>query len=193
MTRSRLISIITATLLCLYGTVSAVAQNVDDDSYRYDIGVNLGMSGYAGDANTNLMKHIGFGGQLSMRYMPNSRMAFRAVLSGASLSGNTADTDNALPEGAQYEFTASNFDLSVRYEFNFFAYGIGETYSPIYPLGTRRKIQTAPALEPDGRIHDDQGVRRSRRRQVAVGPQRHKKFIRKKYRLGVHDLHRHQL
>ncbi len=131
MTRSRLISIITATLLCLYGTVSAVAQNVDDDSYRYDIGVNLGMSGYAGDANTNLMKHIGFGGQLSTRYMPNSRMAFRAVLSGASLSGNTADTDNALPEGAQYEFTASNFDLSVRYEFNFFAYGIGETYKKL--------------------------------------------------------------
>lgn len=129
--RHHLIFTAIATIMSVCFSLGASAQNVDDDSYRFDAGVNLGMSGYLGDANSSLFKHAGFGGQLSMRYMPNSRMAFRAVLQAASLSGNTADTDNALPEGAVYDFKATNYDLSVRYEFNFFPYGIGETYKKL--------------------------------------------------------------
>lgn len=111
--------------------VKALAQNVDDDSYRYDVGLSLGLSGYLGDANNSLTKHLGFDAQLTGRYMPNSRMAFRAVLATGSLSGNTADVGSALPDDAVYSFSSRFYDLSVRYEFNFFAYGIGETYKKL--------------------------------------------------------------
>lgn len=107
----------------------AGAQAHDDLSCRFDAGASIGMSGYIGDANnSSFLKRPGVGGNIAMRYLPNSRMAFRAVLSAASLSGNTADWDNVLPGGLNYSFKATNVDLSLRYEFNFMPYGIGETY-----------------------------------------------------------------
>lgn len=125
------IIVVNVVVMCMLQLSEMHAQNVDDDSYRFDAGLNVGMSGYIGDANTDLLKHTGFGGQLSMRYMPNSRMAFRGVLTAASISGDTADSDNKLPGGENYSFSATVYDLSVRYEFNFFAYGIGETYKKL--------------------------------------------------------------
>lgn len=126
MTRLRL-TLFTLMTACL---LSKAADN--DDSYRFDAGAGIGMSGYLGDANgSNIFKRPGAGGQLSARFLPNSRMAFRAVATVATLSGNTADWDNVLPGGENYSFKATDFDLSLRYEFNFFAYGIGETYKQL--------------------------------------------------------------
>jgi predicted porin len=70
------------------------------------------------------------------------------VLSTLSLSGNTADLDNVLPEGKEYSFSSQVYDLGVRYEFNFFSYGIGETYkrlrrwSPYLTLGVGATLAT---------------------------------------------------
>lgn len=111
-------------------------------TYKFDFGGQLGMSGYLGDANgSSIFKHPGFGAGVSFRYLPNYRMALRGVLNVIGLSGNTADFDNVLPADAQYKFSSTVYDLSVRYEFNFFPYGIGETYknlrrwSPYIALG----------------------------------------------------------
>lgn len=99
------------------------------ESYKYDFGVGVGMSGYLGDANeSNLFKHVGLAANADVRYIFNSRWAAKAQLGVATLSGNTADFDNFLPGGAQYSFKSTAFDLSVKGEANFFAYGIGETY-----------------------------------------------------------------
>ena len=58
--------------------------------YKFDIGAQLGMSGYIGDANrSNPFAHPGFDGEISMRYLPDTRWALRAVLSTFSLSGDT--------------------------------------------------------------------------------------------------------
>lgn len=110
--------------------------------YKFDIGAQLGMSGYIGDANNaNLLKHPGFDGELSMRYIANVRWAFRGVLSCLGLSGDTADIPNVLPDGQQFAFTSTVYGLDVRAEFNFLPYGIGETYkqlrriSPYLTLG----------------------------------------------------------
>lgn len=117
------------TLYLLTAGLMAQAGTDDDASCRFDAGASVGISGYLGDANSsNFLKHPGFGGNLAMRYLPNSRMAFRAVLSAASLSGDTADWDNVLPGGENYSFKATDIDFSIRYEFNFMPYGIGETY-----------------------------------------------------------------
>ncbi len=127
MKRHGCISVTLVTLLLVMLLPAAVrAQSAP---YKFDFGVQLGMSGYLGDANrASLMKHPGFDGELSFRYIPNTRFAIRGVMSVLGLSGDTADMDNVLPGGANYSFTSTVYDLGARGEFNFFAYGIGETY-----------------------------------------------------------------
>ncbi len=97
--------------------------------YKWDVGVSLGMSGYIGDANVaNPFRHPGFTADVAGRYIIDTRWALRGSFTTLGLSGNTADMSNVLPDGAQYEFTSQVYDLTVRGEFNFFPYGIGETY-----------------------------------------------------------------
>lgn len=100
----------------------------DQTPYKFDAGAGLGISGYAGDASGSVFSHPGFMGEVTGRYLPNTRWAFRAVFSILTLSGNTANMENVLPGGAQYEFKSQVYDLGLRAEFNFFPYGIGETY-----------------------------------------------------------------
>ncbi|MDE7151345.1 MAG: hypothetical protein K2O27_03690 [Candidatus Amulumruptor sp.] len=123
---NKLLVTLTVLMLC----ASSAWGRIDDaETYRFDIGAGLGMSGYLGDANESSIFHKpGFAANLQMRYLFNERTAIRAQLTGLSLSGNTADFDNMLPGGEQYSFSAFATDLSVRGEFNFLPYGMGETY-----------------------------------------------------------------
>lgn len=128
MTQRLLTILIAFPAIIMSGGTGAMSQDFVE-SYRYDIGVGLGMSGYLGDANeSNLFKHPGFAVNAGVRYLFDSRWAAKAQLSMATLSGNTAEFDNALPGNAQYDFKSTVYDLSVKGEANFFAYGIGETY-----------------------------------------------------------------
>lgn len=120
-------------------TLIAEAQTAP---YKFDFGAEIGMSGYIGDANrTNIFKKPGFDGELSARYIGDARWALRGVLSTFGLSGSTEGMSDILPGDAFYSFTSQVYELSVRGEFNFFAYGIGETYkrlrrwSPYLTLG----------------------------------------------------------
>ncbi|MDE6489246.1 MAG: outer membrane beta-barrel protein, partial [Paramuribaculum sp.] len=110
--------------------ISFDAAAADDvESYKYDFGVGLGMSGYLGDANeSSLFKHPGLAAALNMRYLFDSRWALRAQLGFSTISGNTSEFENVLPFGENYSFKSTVADLSVRGECNFFAFGIGETY-----------------------------------------------------------------
>ncbi|MDE6288981.1 MAG: outer membrane beta-barrel protein [Muribaculaceae bacterium] len=127
MLRRPLIMIILAlTAACCGQRVAAQAAVAP---YKFDLGANLGMSGYIGDANsTNPFRHAGFTGDIAGRYIIDTRWALRASLMMAGLSGNTADMSNVLPDGAEFSFTSTVYDLTVRGEANFFNYGIGETY-----------------------------------------------------------------
>ena len=122
---SETIAIVPAMLLSI---ASATAQ-APVAPYKFDFGAMAGMSGYIGDANSsNPFKHPGFTADLTGRYIIDTRWAIRASLGLASLSGNTGDVANVLPDGAFYEFKSTVYDFTVRGEANFFAYGIGETY-----------------------------------------------------------------
>lgn len=109
--------------------------------YKYSIGAQLGMSGYLGDASSNLFAHPGFTATGDFRYHYDSRWVFGGSLGFQTLSGSTADMDNYLPDGAVYDFKSTVVDLNARVEFNFFSFGIGETYkkmrrwSPYLTLG----------------------------------------------------------
>ncbi len=143
--------IITALLL----TAASLGSAGQSTPYKFDIGAGLGMSGYIGEANrSSLMKHPGFVGELSFRYLPDVRWAFRGTLSLLTLSGSTADMDDVLPSAGpeSYDFKSTVYDLGGRVEFNFFSYGIGETYkrlrrwSPYLTLGVGVKFKVSPRV-----------------------------------------------
>ena len=125
----KLLKILVMVVVALAATAQRVAAEDLVESYKFDFGAGLGMSGYLGDANTsNLFAHPGFAANLGIRYLFNSRFAAKAQLEMAQLSGNTADYDNVLPDAAQFSFKSTAYSLLIKGEANFFAYGIGETY-----------------------------------------------------------------
>lgn len=136
-----LLALLFALLAPLRSAAQATAQ---PETYRWDIGAGLGMASYLGDANdSGLFSHTSLGAAASLRYLINTRFALRGVLNYASLSGSTADMENVIPalRDEPYSFSSSLTDLQVRGEYNFFAYGIGESYkqlrriSPYLALG----------------------------------------------------------
>lgn len=99
-----------------------------EETYKFDIGGQIGMSGYLGDASSSIFSHPGFAGGLSFRYLPDVRWSLRTLANVQSISGDTRGMDDVFPGGAQYSFKATVIELQERIEFNFFPYGIGETY-----------------------------------------------------------------
>ena len=130
-------------VLFVMATIASLTPACAQDArYKWDFGVAAGMSGYIGDANSGFpFRHPGAAVSITGRYNFDARWALRANAGLATISGNTADIDNVLPGGAEYSFKSTVYDFGVRGEFNFFPYGIGETYkrlrrcSPYISLG----------------------------------------------------------
>lgn len=123
-------------LVILFTLVALAAPRLQaqEETYRFDVGAQVGMAGYLGDASSNIFGHPGFSGGVSWRYLPDARWAVRALLNVMSLSGDTADMDDVLPGQAHYSFKSTAYDLGGRVEFNFFSYGIGESYKKLRRL-----------------------------------------------------------
>lgn len=107
----------------------------EDDDYRYEAGVGVGMSGYLGDANTaNLFAHPGWNVEGLFRYIINPRFGLKTNLFIGGVKGNSADMTNVFPEGNTFEFSTSFYEASEMFEFNFFNYGIGRKYQKLSRL-----------------------------------------------------------
>lgn len=116
--------ILTATLAIIF-THKANAQ----EDYRFDIGGGIGMSGYLGDANTaNLYQNPGWDAELFLRYIGNTRWGFKTNFYVGSLSGDSSQMSNVFPGNATYKFSNTFYEIGEMAEFNFFPYGIGESY-----------------------------------------------------------------
>lgn len=99
------------------------------EDYRFDIGGGVGMTGYLGDANTaNLWQHPGWDIELLFRYILSPRWGLKTNFYTGGLSGNSADMTNVFPGGQNYKFSTTFFEIGEMAEFNFFNYGMGETY-----------------------------------------------------------------
>ncbi len=119
-----------AALAAMPGRVSA-----QEETYKFDLGVQLGLDGYLGDVNeSNMFAKPGVSGGVSFRYLADTRWAVRGVFNAYSLSGDSSKFDNVFPGGESYSFKSTAYDLGARIEFNFFAYGIGETYKHLRRL-----------------------------------------------------------
>lgn len=87
------------------------------------------MTGYLGDANTStLFKRPSWDVELIFRYLANTRWSFKTNFFVGGLSGDSADMLNVFPNGQTYKFSTIFYELSELAEFNFFGYGMGETY-----------------------------------------------------------------
>lgn len=116
-------------IMTAMATVSCHAMAYAQEDYRFDAGGGLGMTGYLGDANTsNLWKRPSWDAELLFRYMANPRWAFKTGFYFGSLSGDSSDMENVFPDDNTYKFNTAFYELSEMAEFNFFNYGMGETY-----------------------------------------------------------------
>ena len=99
------------------------AQTQVAPDYKYEIGGMAGGSFYMGDANkTTLFKQMNPGLGIVFRYNANFRIAFKADLAWASVSGSTKGLENVFPDNAQVSFNRNLFELGGQFEFNFFPY-----------------------------------------------------------------------
>lgn len=114
-----------ALLGLVFGGKNALAQ----EDYRFDIGGGIGMTGYLGDANTStLFQRPSWDIELLFRYIASPRWNFKTNFFVGGLSGNSADMTNVFPSNETYKFSTVFYELAELAEFNFFSYGIGETY-----------------------------------------------------------------
>jgi len=91
--------------------------------FKFEIGGMAGGSFYMGDANkTTLFKNLNPGAGVVFRYNANFRIAFKADLAWAGVSGSTAGLANVFPDNAQASFSRNLFELGGQFEFNFFPY-----------------------------------------------------------------------
>lgn len=87
------------------------------------------MTGYLGDANTsNLWQSPSWDMELLFRYIANPRWAFKSNFYVGGLSGDSSRMTNVFPSGETYKFTTTFYEIGEMAEFNFFNYGMGESY-----------------------------------------------------------------
>lgn len=120
----RLLHILSA-ILATVAFKPAMAQ----EDYRFDIGGGVGMTGYLGDANTaNLWQNPSWDVEGVFRYMMNPRLALKTNIFVGGLSGNSAQMTNVFPNDETYKFSTTFYEVGELFEFNFFNYGMGESY-----------------------------------------------------------------
>lgn len=107
----------------------AMSNAFAQEDYRFEIGGGIGMTGYLGDANTaNLYQNPGVDGEILFRYIANPRWGFKTNFYLGTLSGNSAQMTNVFPNGETFKFSTTFFELGELAEFNFFNFGMGESY-----------------------------------------------------------------
>ena len=112
-------------LLATFLPTKTMAQ----EDYRFDIGAGLGMTGYLGDANTaNLWSEPGWDFEALFRYIANPRWAFKTNFYAGNLRGDSSKMTNVFPGGETFSFSTTFYELGEMVEFNFFNYGMGESY-----------------------------------------------------------------
>lgn len=99
------------------------------EDYRFDMGGGVGMTGYLGDANTsNLYANPSWDVEILFRYIMNPRINWKTNFYAGGLRGDTSKMENILPDGRNFRFSTTFYELGEMFEFHFFNYGMGESY-----------------------------------------------------------------
>lgn len=129
----------------------ATGARADGLEYRYEVGAMIGAGSYYGDANyVSPIDNFNIMGGLLWRYNINPRMAVKADLAVARITGTTEGKDNVFP-GGEVRFGRMLYELGAQYECHFFAYGDGTGYkrshrwTPYVLAGVGMTYAPAPA------------------------------------------------
>ena len=110
-------------------TAISIPAMFAQEDYRFELGGGIGMTGYLGDSNTsNLWSHPSWDTEILFRYIMNPRWALKTNFYIGGLSGDASQMTDVLPELRDYSFSTTFYEIGELAEFNFFNYGIGETY-----------------------------------------------------------------
>lgn len=132
----------TAVLLALF-VLPAQAQ--ESSEYLLEVGTGAGLTTYEGDFNSNLLTGMQPAFALVAKYKQNPRMAWTAALTYSKLKGSSKDAstwypadpdvllptvvaDGSMPAALDWTFDNPVMDLTLRYEYNFWAYGTGREF-----------------------------------------------------------------
>jgi hypothetical protein len=122
--------LLTALLISHFSFLICSVAAQDEPEYRLEVGAGVAMTTYLGDFNGNLTKEMQPAFALVTKYKMNPRMALGATLTYGHMKGSSKNTKTWYPETAEmpYSFNNQLIDLSLRYEYNFWAYGTGREY-----------------------------------------------------------------
>ena len=115
-------------ILLVLATASASFAARAQEDYRFDIGGGIGMTGYLGDASSNLYASPSWDAEILFRYIYNPRFNFKTNFYVGGLGGDTSKMDDILPDGENFKFTTTFYELGEMVEFHFFNYGMGDRY-----------------------------------------------------------------
>ena len=115
-------------ILLVLATASASFAARAQEDYRFDIGGGIGMTGYLGDASSNLYATPSWDAEILFRYIYNPRFNFKTNFYVGGLGGDTSKMDDILPDGENFKFTTTFYELGEMVEFHLFNYGMGERY-----------------------------------------------------------------
>ena len=111
-------------LICVLGVNAQ-----DEPEYRLEVGGTLGLVSYLGDFNGSLLCDMQPMATLTTKYRYNPRTAMALSIGYGKLSGSLDDVETWYPEeGRVPSFSSQLIDVSMRYEYNFWAYGTGQEY-----------------------------------------------------------------
>jgi hypothetical protein len=126
-------AVVGAILLCF-----TIGVRADGLEYKYEVGAMLGGCSYYGDVNyVSPIDNFNIMGGVLWRYNINPRMAVKADMAFARISGTSEGKDNVLP-GGEVKFGRLLCELGAQYECHFLAYGDGSGY--------KRSHRVAPYL-----------------------------------------------
>lgn len=118
----------------LLGAISLLspmwANAQDDMQYRLEVGVGAGMVNYEGDFNGNILSNGQFAVAALGRYVFDPYKALKLSVGYGKLKGSYHDVNTYYPSYGEtsYSFSNSLVDMSLVFEYNFWAYGTGRDY-----------------------------------------------------------------
>ena len=117
-------------VIILFATAVLGVKAQEDPEYKMEIGAGVGLTGYLGDYNGNLLRDLQPMGSLLAKYRPTPRTSWAFSLGYGKMKGAIADAETWYPEAASLPQTFSNpmVDGSVRFEYNFWPFGTGREY-----------------------------------------------------------------
>ncbi len=102
-------------------------------TYRMELGINVGYSSYLGDASSSFLQNPQPAYGLLARYNFNRRFVLKADLGLAGIAGSTIGEGNLYVKGEEFRFDRKLADAALELEFNFYEFG-----APDYLPGASR-------------------------------------------------------